>query len=89
MRKSLLKMCFVSALIVLIIGCSENDFMESDYYENYLELSDYSDLSNLSVEDRAILDEAEGRLKVHMKEGLYVIDYKSGSDVNISERLYD
>lgn len=53
-------MCFVSALIVLIIGCSENDFMESDYYENYLELSDYSDLSNLSVEDRAILDEAEG-----------------------------
>lgn len=63
--------------------------MESDYYENYLELSDYSDLSNLSVEDRAILDEAEGRLKVHMKEGLYVIDYKSGSDVNISERLYD
>lgn len=63
--------------------------MESDYYENYLELSDYSDLSNLSVEDRAILDEAEGRLKVYMKEGLYVIDYKSGSDVNISERLYD
>lgn len=89
MGKFILKMCFVSALIALTIGCSEDEYFESDDFNNYLELSDYSDLSNLSVEDRAVLDEAEGRLKVHMKDGLYVIDYKSGYDVNISERLYD
>ena len=88
--------CFIVALFATSCGSNdifgfEDEFFSPGYYDNerFLELSDYSDLSNLSIENLDILSEAESRLNIHMRDGLYVIKYKSGSDVNISEKLFD
>lgn len=66
-----------------------DDLEESHDYQEYLDLSDYSDLSNLSESDRLILQQAEERINVQMVDGFFNITYNKGSEINISERLFD
>lgn len=90
----------VMAIAVLTVSsCSnDSDIFGLDGLEDvankyakatFLELSDYSNLYNLSEDDLLILSEAEMRLNIKVKKGLYTLGYNNGNAVNISERLYD
>lgn len=87
-----------SILTFAMTSCSSDDFygfddeiIKSGLYDNqaFLDLSDYNDLSHLSSNDLTILSEAEKRIDIKLKGGLYEIKYRNGAEVNISERLFN
>lgn len=84
--------------VASILSCDSDDFWgfdsdEGNYseYSNqaFLDLSDYSNLSNLSEHDKLILQEAEERMNVQCINGLFGIKYNNGSEINISDRLFN
>ncbi len=69
-------------------NCIKNVINPSD-----LDCIEFLDLTNLSLpkmtkEDLEILDKAEARLNITIINGVYNIREKSGSEINISERLF-
>lgn len=68
-----------------------NDLNNSSEYRNqeFLDLSDYSDLGHLSVRDQLILQEAEERMNIQFIDGLFKTRYNKGAEINVSDKLFD
>ena len=90
--KSFIRLLAGYALAILtmsiFVGCSEK--VESvDVGPPYLSISSEKSLSEFTPEEWDILDEARSRLNITINtDKLMVIAQQSGSEVNISEHLY-
>lgn len=65
---------------------NKNTRADMDY--DFLDI-ECSDINCLTIKDFAIIGEARNRLTVSCDHGVYVIKEKAGSEVNISEKLFN
>lgn len=68
-------------------GCEKESLFE-DQYAEYLDLETY-EMSQMSVKDMQTIGQALQRLNIYKKKGLYQIKQTSGTQVNISEDLFN
>lgn len=56
---------------------------------DYLDLSNYTDLYNLSERDQLVLHEAEKRINIQLIDGQFRTLYTEGAELNMSESLFN
>ena len=85
-------MAIIMAMIIscslVFHGCEKEDTLDYSQSE-FLELSTYGDLSEISEQDFAKISQAIGRMDIRLKSSLYHIEQTSGAQINISEELFD
>ena len=82
-------LCIISSLL-FTIGCERDQDFEKRSNNDFLDLSTYTE-SEMTPEDLEMVTTALTRLGFEMDvdTNLYKLKYESGTDVNISESLFD
>lgn len=72
-----------------IVGCQQDETETSMEQLPYLSLNSKTDFSHLSMEEWKTVQNAARRIDVVVKDGLFSIKQTSGSQVNMSEDLFE